>query len=126
MIYSDILPFRLEIDTVLIASGCLWSLALYLALSNTKIWITEQLERWFNFAERFMYLSEEEFEQTRRAREAQNAFYASVFSIIPFLIIGFIFNWAIYISLGGSWPLSLGILSCIGCGVYELGRINSK
>jgi hypothetical protein len=118
--------FRLELDTVFIASGCLWSLALYLGLSKTKIWITEQLERWFNFAERSLYFSEEEFEKSRLAREAQNSFYASLFSIIPFLIIGFGCGWGIYLGLGDSWSLSLGILACIGCGVYELGRISGQ
>jgi hypothetical protein len=126
MNYNEILPFRLELDTVLIASSCLWSLALYLALFKTKTWITEQLERWFNFAERSLYFSEEEFEKSRLAREAQNSFYASIFSIIPFLIIGFGCNWLISLSLDGSWSLSLGILACIGCAVYELGRISGQ
>jgi hypothetical protein len=126
MNYLDILPFKIEIDRVLIASSCLWSLALYLALSKTKNWLTDQLERWFNFAERSLYLSQEEFDKTRLAREAQNSFYASIFSIIPFLMIGFICNWLIAISLGDSWSLSLGILASMGSGIFELGRRNSE
>ncbi|MEO0935396.1 MAG: hypothetical protein AAFY21_17155, partial [Cyanobacteria bacterium J06641_2] len=85
-------------------------------------WVTKQINRWFNFAERFMYTSETEFEKTRQARESQNAFYASVFSIIPFLIVGALSNWIIELSLGGSWGISTGILASMGCGVYELGR----
>ena len=118
----DILPFRFDLDTVAIAGATLWSLALYLGFSPFGEWVTKQLNRWFNFAERFMYTSESEFEKTREARESQNAFYASVFSIIPFLIFGILLNWGIEVSLGGSWGISTGILACMGCGVYELGR----
>jgi hypothetical protein len=91
-------------------------------LSSLKDWITEKLNCWFNFAERSLYLSQEEFEKTRIARESQNAFYASVFSIIPFLVIGFLCNWGVEISLGGSWSISMGIMACMACGVYALGR----
>jgi len=119
---TDIFPFRFELDTTAIAGATLWSLALYLGFSPLSEWVTKQLNRWFNFAERFMYTSETEFEKTRKARESQNAFYASVFSIIPFLIIGAFSNWIIELSLGGSWGISTGILACMGCGVYELGR----
>lgn len=82
----------------------------------------EQLNRWFNFAERWLYTSAEEFEKTRKSREAQNAFYASICSIVPFLIIGGLCNWGVELSLGSSWAVSVGILACMGCGVYELGR----
>ena len=119
---TDIFPFRIELDTIAIAGATLWSLALYLAFSPLSEWVTKQINRWFNFAERFMYTSETEFEKTRQARESQNAFYASVFSIIPFLIIGALCNWIIELSLGESWGISTGILACMGCGVYELGR----
>ncbi len=119
---NDILPFRLEIDTVAIAGTSLWSLALYLAFSPVSEWVIEQLSRWFNFAERSLYTSQTEFEKTRTARESQNAFYASLFSILPFLLIGALSNWGVEISLGRSWAISLGILTCIGAGIYELGR----
>ncbi len=118
----DILPFRLEIDKIAIAGACLWALALYVGFSQTREWVTTQLNRWFNFAERSLYSSESEFEKTRKAREAQNFFYASLFSIIPFLIFGSLSNWLLDISLGNSWGISMGILACMGVGVYELGR----
>lgn len=119
---TEILPFRFEIDTVAIAGASLWSLALYLAFSPLSEWVIEQLNRWFNFAERSLYTSEKEFEKTRKARESQNAFYASLFSIIPFLLIGALCNWGVEISLGRSWAISTGLLACMGCGIYELGR----
>ncbi|MDZ8238958.1 MAG: hypothetical protein RMZ69_17740 [Nostoc sp. ChiQUE01a] len=119
---TEILPFRFELDTIAIAGATLWSLALYLGFSKASEWVIEQLNRWFNFAERSLYTSQSEFEKTRKARESQNAFYASLFSIVPFLVIGAFFNWGVEISLGRSWGISLGILACISCGIFELGR----
>ncbi|MEW6498003.1 MAG: hypothetical protein AB1589_36710 [Cyanobacteriota bacterium] len=119
---TDIFPFRFALDTTAIAGTSLWALSLYLGFSPLSGWFMEQLNRWFNFAERSLYISAEEFEKTRKGREAQNAFYASVFSIVPFLIVGALCNWGVDLSLGRSWSISMGILACMGCGVYELGR----
>jgi len=119
-------PFQFELDTTAIAGASLWSLALYLGFSPLSEWVMEQLQRWFNFAERSLYLSEEEFEKTRKNREAQNAFYASIFSIVPFLVVGALCNYGVALSLGASWAISVGILACMGCGVYELGRRNNS
>ncbi|BDI19595.1 hypothetical protein ANSO36C_53970 [Nostoc cf. commune SO-36] len=119
---TEILPFRFELDTIAIAGASLWSLALYLGFARINEWVIEQLNRWFNFAERSLYTSQSEFEKTRKARESQNAFYASLFSIVPFLVVGALFNWILKISLGESWGISTGILACMGAGIYELGR----
>jgi hypothetical protein len=122
---KDIFPFFFTIDKIAIAGGCLWSLALYIILSGLKEWITEQFSRWLNFADRSLFTSVEEFEETRPTRESQNAFYASVMSIVPFLLLGFLSNWGLDISLGSSWSISLGIMTCMGGGVYALGRLSS-
>lgn len=119
---SEIFPFRLALDTTAIAGASLWSLALYLAFPSINEWVIHQLNRWFNFAEQSLYTSEQEFERTRRGREAQNAFYASVFSIVPFLVIGGLCDYGVELSLGSSWAISIGLLSCVSCGVYQLGR----
>ncbi|HLO89382.1 MAG TPA: hypothetical protein VK203_30840 [Nostocaceae cyanobacterium] len=119
---TDILPFSFNLDAIAFAGTSLWSLALYLAFSPVSEWVTAQLQRWLNFAERSLYISKAEFEKTRPAREAQNAFYASLFSIVPFLAVGALSHWLVEISLGRSWSISMGILTCIGAGVYELGR----
>ncbi len=119
---TEILPFRLTLDATMIAGISLWSLALYLGFSPVSEWVMYQLNRWFNFAERSLYTSEAEFERTRKARESQNAFYASLFSIIPFIVVGIFCNWGVEVSLGRSWAISMGILASMGCGVYELGR----
>ncbi|MBW4428290.1 MAG: hypothetical protein KME50_28590 [Nostoc desertorum CM1-VF14] len=119
---TEILPFRFELDTIAIAGASLWSLALYLGFSPVNEWVIEQLNRWFNFAERSLYTSQSEFEKTRKARESQNSFYASLFSIVPFLVVGALCNWVLEISLGESWGISTGILACMGAGIYELGR----
>lgn len=119
---QDFFPFLFPLNTTAIAGSCLWSLVLYISLTSVKDWITEQLARWFNFAERSLYTSVEEYEATRQVRESQNAFYASVMSIIPFLIVGTLCNWGIAFSLGNSWSISLGIMTCILSGVYALGK----
>ena len=119
---TEILPFRFELDTIAIAGASLWSLALYLGFSQVNQWVIEQLNRWFNFAEQSLYTSQTEFEKTRKARESQNFFYASLFSIVPFLVIGALCNLVLEISLGESWGISTGILACMGAGIYELGR----
>jgi hypothetical protein len=121
----NILPFVFELNTATIAGSCLWSLAFYLGANSLKEWSIEGLKRWFDFAERSLYTSIEEYEETREARESQNAFYASVLSIIPFLAIGFISNWSIDLSFGGnSWGISLGIMACAIASVYALARQN--
>lgn len=119
---SDLLPFPIHIDTVLLTGIALWSLALYLGFFPVSEWVMEQLARWMNFADRSLYTSAEEYERSRPVRESQNAFYASLLSIVPFLGAGGLCNWLMELSLGRSWAISVGILACIGCGVYELGR----
>jgi hypothetical protein len=37
-------------------------------------------------------------------------------------VVGGLCNWGVELSLGRSWAISMGILACMGCGVYELGR----
>jgi len=61
----------------------------------------QQLNRWFNL-QSDRYTSEQEFERTRRGREAQNAFYASILSIVPFLVVGGLCNYGVELSLGPS------------------------
>ncbi|MCT7959343.1 hypothetical protein NG791_01385 [Laspinema sp. D1] len=119
---TEIFPFQFAIDTTALAGASLWSLALYLGLSSLSEWVAEQLNRWFNFADRALYTSEKEFERSKRARESQNALYASVLSIVPFLAMGGVCNWGVQFTLGTSWAISVGIIACIICGVYELGR----
>lgn len=119
---TDIFPLKFTLDATLIAGSSLWALALYLSFSSLSEWLMEQLNRWFNVAQASLYASTKEFENTRQGREAQNAFYASIFSIVPFLIAGCLCNWGVELSLGRSWAISMGIVACIGCGVYELGR----
>jgi hypothetical protein len=119
---NQLLPFPLPIDTAAIAGATLWALALYLGFSPLADWVTLQFNRWLNFAERSLYTSEKEFERTRKARENQNAFLASLMSVVPFLVVGTLSYVLLNVSLGGSWAISTGMIAAIGCGVYELGR----
>jgi hypothetical protein len=119
---TNIFPFKFTLDATLIAGSSLWALALYLSFSSFSQWLIEQLNRWFTVAQASLYASTKEFQNTRPGRETQNALYASIFSIVPFLMAGGLCNWGVELSLGRSWAISMGILACIGCGVYELGR----
>ncbi|GAB4241298.1 MAG: hypothetical protein Kow00121_67450 [Elainellaceae cyanobacterium] len=119
---TDLLPFPIKIDTTLLAGIALWSLALYLGFFPVSEWLMDRLAQWMNFAEQSLYTSATEFERTRKGRESQNAFLASLLSIVPFLVAGGLCNWGIELGLGRSWTISMGIIACIGCGVYELGR----
>ena len=118
----DFLPFRFHIDPVVLAGISLWGLALYLGFFPVSEWVTDKLGQWFNYAERSLYTSEDEYERTRDARESLNALYASVFSIVPFLLVGGLCNYGVELGLGRSWSISMGMIACIGCGIYELGR----
>ncbi|MGC9528707.1 MAG: hypothetical protein ACP5D7_24510 [Limnospira sp.] len=122
----DIFPFSFTFNATAIAGTALWSLALYWGFSPVSEWVMQQLTRWFNFAERSLYTSEEEFERTRTARESQNAFWGSIFSIVPFLIVGGLCNWGVELGLGRSWSISIGVIAAVLCGVYELGRRDSQ
>ncbi|MDF0553932.1 hypothetical protein [Kamptonema sp. UHCC 0994] len=119
---TEIFPFIFVVDATAIAGASLWSLALYWGLSPVSEWVIEQLNRWMNFAERSLYTSESEFEKTRRNREALNSFYASLLSIVPFLLAGCLCNWGVELALGSSWAISMGVIACVSGGVYELGR----
>lgn len=123
---TDLFPFAFSLDRTAVAGATLWALALYLAFSPLSDWVIEQINRWFNFAERSLYWSEEEFERTRKGRESQNAFWASMFSVVPFIAIGVAVHYAVELGLGPSWSVSLGILFAVGSGVYELGRRDSE
>jgi hypothetical protein len=121
----EIFPFSFEIHPGQIAGTALWSLACYWSFSPLNDWFMLRLQQWFNFAERSLYTSEKEFERTRVGRESQNAFFASMLSIIPFLAIGGLCHYLVEISLGSSWPISLGMMGCVLGGLYELGRQQS-
>ena len=64
----NFIPFRFSIDTVVIAGTCLWSLSLYLGLSSFRDNVIEGLNRWFNFAERSLYATQEEFEKDQEVK----------------------------------------------------------
>ncbi len=117
----DFLPFQFQLSITTLAGISLWSLALYLGLFPVSEWVMERLTGWMNEADRSLYTAEE-FEKTRKGRESLNAFYASLLSILPFLVLGGFFNWGVAESLGQSWTISTGIIASIGCGIYELGR----
>lgn len=124
--FTQLFSFSLAVNPTMLAGVSLWALAIYLGFSPVSEWVMEQFNRWLNFAERALYTSAEEFEQTKSARESLNVFYSSLLSIVPFLLVGGLCNWGVEISLGEGWSISMGILACMSCGVYELGRQDGR
>jgi hypothetical protein len=118
----DVFEFDWQIQPIVVAAIAVWSLALYLALSKLNDWLMAQLVRWFNYAERSMYTSVEEFDRTKDARASQNSFYASIFSIIPFLGLGCLVVYLLVLVLDQTWAFSAGVVGAIGAAIYELGR----
>lgn len=125
-VLRDLLPLGGEVFVhwylYLAAGSVLWALALYLGFFPVAEWVMEQLWRWFNFAERSLYPSQQEFEQTRRVRETINAIYASLLSIVPFLVLGLGCAYWVCYHLGPLECLVCGIGACLGGGIYQLGR----
>ncbi|HEY9879807.1 MAG TPA: hypothetical protein V6D29_15220 [Leptolyngbyaceae cyanobacterium] len=119
MLTAFVLP-SLTIDTAGLAGIALWALALYLGFFPFSDRIVEQIYQWLNWMSANLGQAEGEFSQ--KYWESWNAFFASLLSILPFLGVGGLANYGVELSLGRSWAISLGLIACIGCGVYELGR----
>jgi len=117
-----ILPVNGSLDATTIASVSLWSLALYLGFSPIATRLETSLTRWVMATRQSFSTNLDEFERTRQHNEANVAIYANLLSILPFLLAGVVCSYGVDLSLGRSWAMSLGILACVGCGVYELGR----
>lgn len=123
---SDLISFPQALPANSIAGLMLWALALYLAATPIVDGMTQQLEGWFDRAERILHQAlhpdRQAFEKTKAVRESINSFYASLCSIVPFLMLGGICNYGVELGLGQNWSVSTGVLACICCGIYELGR----
>lgn len=120
---DEFLPFAIPWNGLLVSGACLWGLALYVIYFSVAEWMMVRLQTWFDFVEQhFLYPDPDERERTRLAREGQNAFNASLLSIIPFLGAGTVCSWLMGASLGSSWSISLGIMACVGGGIFQLGR----
>lgn len=100
-------------DPVWISGIFLWALALYLMFSPLALRLVGALEK-----QAVSWLSSSSKQNSAELAEL----YASVMSIVPFILAGGLCNYLLDISMGRSWTLSVGIITCIGSGVYELGR----
>ncbi|MBX2863414.1 MAG: hypothetical protein KTR27_07640 [Leptolyngbyaceae cyanobacterium MAG.088] len=101
------------VDPVWISGIFLWALALYLMFSPQVIRLVETLEQ------------QAIGRLKKRSQPTQTnliEIYASILSILPFVLAGGLLSYLLDIGLGHSWTISWGIIACIGSGVYELGR----
>jgi hypothetical protein len=126
MLFLSLVP--LPFDTVTIADTALWALALYLGFSPLAQRLIDQIIHWLTPVASSPGAGDSQTQDSakhsaRKSDQAgQPAALASLLSVIPFLVIGGLAHYGLTLSLGGSWAISLGFISCIGCGVYELGR----
>jgi hypothetical protein len=123
--YIDLGPFAFEIDPTAIAGAALWSMGLYLGFMPWVDKLTDGLTVWMGNAERSLYATQKEFDESRAVREAQNTFYSSLLSVVPFLVVGTLVSLGVEVSLGEDWVFSGGLLTTLLCGIYELGRRNN-
>ncbi|MEP0948696.1 hypothetical protein [Leptolyngbya subtilissima] len=93
-----------DFDTATIAGTALWAIALYWGFSPLADRVISTFEGWLG----------------------ADSLAASLLGVLPFLAVGGLAHYGLTLSLGGSWAVSLGVLSAIGCGVYELGRRDGK
>lgn len=103
----------MNVDPVWISGIFLWALALYLMFSPFALRLVGALEQ-----QAIGWLTSANKQDASGAAEL----YASVMSIVPFVLAGGLCNYFLDMSLGQSWTLSFGIIACMGSGVYELGR----
>lgn len=120
------MSFPFSVDTARIAGAGLWSLGLYLGFSPVSERVLHQVYQWLNLAEK---LSQHPQAQTAHAREiqkTQHTVLASLLSVLPFLLVGALLNYGVELGLGRGWAISMGMIACISCGVYELGRRDGR
>lgn len=92
------------IDTATVAGTALWAIALYWGFSPVADRVMTSCEGWLG----------------------EESPAASLLGIVPFLAVGWLTHYGLTFTLGGSWAVSLGVISAMGCGVYELGRRNGQ
>lgn len=114
--------FHPHFDATTLAGITLWSLSLYLGFSPLSDRVMEQLVDWLDGVERRFDRSTDASSERPASEESMNPLYASLFSIVPFLLVGMVCSFGVELGLGRSWAISMGILACVGAGVYELGR----
>lgn len=121
---SQVFPFSIDaLNTATVAGISLWALAFYWAFSPFGQTLTDRLvHRWTG-------------QQAAQDNPMHNAApetpphydaLASLVALVPFLAGGTTAYGTTALTLGPSWAVSFGVISCMGCGIYELGRQNSQ
>jgi hypothetical protein len=122
--YIGFLDFLLGIDPPIVTGIGLWALTLYLSFARLRQNTMEGLIQWLNVAGRSQHSSPNP-KETGPVQGSQHEFWASLLSIVPFLIGGGLCYYSIVAGLGQSWAISFGIMGVIVSGIYELARANS-
>jgi hypothetical protein len=119
MTFAGALGFLRAIDPVMVTGISLWALTLYLSLARLRQRTMEGLQQWLNAIKQ---PSNSYPVQIRAVSNGQSDLWASLLSIVPFLIGGGLCHYGIALSLGQSWAISFGIMGVMLSGIYELAR----
>ncbi|MCG9891512.1 MAG: hypothetical protein MH252_10600 [Thermosynechococcaceae cyanobacterium MS004] len=118
----------LGVNPLVITGVSLWALTLYLSFARLRLGLMATIMQWLDFDSR----SPQELTQERpqpvlnpeQPHAPQREFWASLLSIIPFLVAGGLCYYGIVVGLdlGQSWGISFGIMGALISGIYELAR----
>lgn len=118
----------LGVNPLVITGVSLWALTLYLSFARLRLGLMATIMQWLDFDSR----SPQELPQKRpqpvlnpeQPHAPQREFWASLLSIIPFLVAGGLCYYGIVVGLdlGQSWGISFGIMGALISGIYELAR----
>lgn len=106
-LWNDLLMFgqrEWSQPTTFLAAG-LWALGLYWAFSPLH-------QQWIDWLGQQLSFD-------------RQAVFSSLLGIIPWLVLAVVIVMVTDLTLGKSWAGSLGLMACISCGLYELGRRDS-
>ncbi|WP_218081115.1 hypothetical protein [Anthocerotibacter panamensis] len=94
-----------------LAGVVLWSLAFYLGFWELSHRAITQMAGWLD---------------RWNASEDLTQALASVFSLLPVLVVGGVMFLALANFLNLSWALTLGFMTAVGTGIYQLGKSDGR
>ena len=114
--------FGWELNSTIVGGTFLWSLALYISLDEFRDSLIDGLESLL----RKISLGNSQPQNSSELSESSREIFASLISILPFLMGGVLCHWLVEIGFGQGWSVSMGVLVVISCAVYDLGRKDSR
>jgi hypothetical protein len=115
-----LLPFVLSPGAV--AGTALWAITGYLVLSSR---VTPLMEWIYTRLSATTHVDPEPIPEPT-PDHGLFSLLAALLSVVPFVGLGALTQFGLTLSLGGSWGVSLAVITAMVCGIYELGRRDSE